>query len=277
MNAEAINVGPLGRGLTAELARVRLAIVLRQVARSACLCIIWASVAGLLATSLFFLMPWVLFGSQGTLALPTTIGLSMAGAMAGCWRSLRGWNWPSSTDCALALDFGRQPRDDALATVLALPASHHFTGLILARAQAQIGHSGDLRLPPAVSTANFVAAPLLGLAAIVSVLFAMQLDPRGVELAEQAAPTQQSRTAANAGTSSSSAAELKAFEEALGLRKMQSSMEGLAADLRDEGKTQEARQASLDNARLALGKAVPVEGGGLELPAVVPSTAAARE
>lgn len=255
------------REILRELAKVRAALLLRQCARSLAVMALGASAATLLAVVFALVLPWLLAGSSGSWVLCALAG--SAGAALGAWLSLRGRAWPSDEDCALALEHDAQ---GALPTAVGLAGQDQFAAPVLARAKEALGQSHELRLGAAVSTMQLILAPLLALCACVAVIAATRLP--------QSSPAKPAAESSARGESAQlrstpTAADVEAYRQAVNERRSSDALKQAASDLRDEGKTDAERKASLDKAReeAARGKAASPE----TIPANVPASKAERE
>jgi hypothetical protein len=136
----------------------------------------------------------------------------------------------------------------------------------------------QVELPVAVSTRLLVMGPVLALTALVCGVFAQTLPRRAVEHEADVrhAPASAVKEA-GASARGSTEADLRAYEQALGLRRAQASLEHLARELRDERRSSAELQKSLDDARQSAKGGKDEVASGVELPATAPQTKEARE
>lgn len=258
--------------LSRELARVRLALLGRQFARAAARALAFASCGVLLAVLFARLLPWLVTGHTSTMAEVALALAGAAGAALGLWRSFHGWNYPTDADCALAIE--SEHADASLPTAVELGTEGGFAAPVLERARQTVLQHPALRLGAAVSTVTVVGAPLLALLAVVAVIAGAQL-PANNAAPQLSAPTEQSRNAALRSTPS--AADVTAYEQAMGERQKQSALAKAASDLRDESKTDAQRQQSLDDARNAASKGASAAEADKTVPEKAPAGKAERE
>lgn len=274
MSAARASGHALSPALKGALAKMRVRLVLRQLARITPRLLVGGAVGVLASVAFVAWLPWLAFGSAWPLWQPLALAGAAGGALASFGHALSRWHLPDVTDCALALEMGRKDADAVISTALTAGGQGAFGPKLLDLAQARAGDGAPLELPPAVASRWLVAGPVAVLLALVAWLAAARLP---LEVAVQPRDELPVATASSgAGTSSSaSAADLKAFEQAMGLRREQTSMKELASVLRDDKATAEQKQAALDKARAS--QASRAESSGPSLPDQVPAEAAAQE
>lgn len=264
----------LSPALKGALATMRTRLVGRQIARVVPRLLAGGAAGALSAVVLLAWLPWLAFGSAWALWQPLSFAGVAAGALVELVRAMKGWRLPDATDCALALEMGRKDSDAVISTALAAAGTGAFGPALLGIAQVRAAEGGPLELPPAVASRWLVAGPLAALLALVAGLAAARLPLEVAAKPGAGAPAVSGRTASGAA-SSGSADDLKAFEQAMGLRREQASMKELASVLRDPRATAEERQAALEKARAS-------QGGRSEsldqiLPEKVPADVSAQE
>lgn len=255
--------------LVRELARVRLILVGRQVARAAMYGVALGAAGVLLGVLFGQIMPWMLVGSAREEALVAIAALGVAGALAGVWRSFSAWSWPSDLDCALAIE--DEHADASLPTAVGLAEKDGFALLVMGRASQALSKRPGLRLSAAIPTPLLVAVPLLALCSTVLLSAGLSLP---VVASARKAPVQAAMV--RPLRSSVSAHDMAAYAQALGEREQQSALAKAASDIRDATKSDADMQASLDAARAAAAKA---GANALKdvIPERVPPTMAERE
>lgn len=258
------------RELGRELARVRFALLMRQAARLAALATVGAALGVLLGVLFTSVLPWLLFGVAWQAALAACALAGVAGAACGAWFSQRGWDWPSETDCALALE--ARDADGSVPTAVEISSSDRFCAPVLRCARASLGSARQLRLGAALSVPRLVAAPLLALCAGVVLLASSSLPSSTAGLPTSAHPQVAAMPRLNAVPS---ATDLDAYQKGLNERRQQDALKQAASDLRDESKTDAQRQKSLDRARSEAAKSGATDA--TEIPQQVPAGKAERE
>ncbi len=255
--------------LSRELAPLRRTLVARQAMRVAAHAVLFAAIGVLVALIFACLLPWILWGHSSGVG-GFACGLAgAAGAVWGMIRSCRGWHWPTEEVCALVCK--SRSADGSLPTAVGLSMESDFSVPVLRAARLAVSGATALSLSDAVSTRHLIAAPILALIAVVLWVASAGLPVGGsaVSVAPLSEPNRVSRQSAPA------AADVAAFEQAMGERRQQDALSKAANDLRDESKADSERQQSLDNARAEAanaGKALPGE-----IPQAVPASRTERE
>jgi hypothetical protein len=259
----------LRQEISRSLAPVRRLLVVRQGVRLLANAAAWGALGVLVGLLFFQLLPWLVSGRVPGFA---ALGCTMSGLLAAIWgvvRDARGWSWPTQEDCALALKL--HSADGCLPTAVGLRNESAFAPPILRAAREAVSGAHELTLGAAISTPKLIAAPVLLLVAAVAWVACAALPVDLVAETTQA-PVQPSVVSSR---SAPSASDIAAFEQAMGERRQQDALGKAASDLRDEGKSEQQRQQSLDEARAQAtksGKPLPSE-----IPQAVPTSKGARE
>lgn len=251
------------------LAPVRRTLVMRHAVRVLAGAISGGALGVLFGLLFLQLLPWLVEDRVPGFA---AIGCALTGLLAATWgviRNSRGWTLPTDQDCTLVLK--SQSSDGSLPTAIGLPDENAFAPPILRAARDAVSGAHEINLGAAISTPNLIAAPALVLVALVAWIAGAALP-----VEEKAKTTQGAgQTSAVLRQSAPSASDIAAFEQSMGERKQQDALSKAASDLRDDSKSEQERQQSLDNAQAAAAKSgKPLSS---EIPKSVPSSKAARE